>query len=81
MYRDGVLPRLTGGVVDIETQCKEMASDVLSPIVNPLPTIYRKQKQKSLYEVLTPSIKSSYINSYGLMGAHDAYMRHWLVKG
>ncbi len=23
----------------------------------------------------------THINSYGLMGAHDAYMRHWLVKG
>ena len=20
------------------------------------------------------------LNSYGLMGAHDAYIRHWLVK-
>ncbi len=22
-----------------------------------------------------------HINSYGLMGAHDASLRHWLVKG
>ncbi len=47
-------------------------------------TLYRStignslKKQKSLYKVLSPSIKP---HIYGLMGAHDAYyMRHWLVK-
>ncbi len=49
--------------------------------VNPLLTIGNSLKrQKSLYKVLTPSI-NPHINSYGLMGAHDAYMHHWLVKG
>ncbi len=48
-------------------------------IVNSLPTIGNSlKKQKSLYKVLTPSIKPTI---YILMGAHDAYMRHWLVKG
>ncbi len=48
---------------------------------NPLPTIGNSlKKQKSLYKVLTPSTKPR-INSYGVMGAHDAHMRHWLVKG
>ncbi len=45
--------------------------------INPLPTIGNSLKKKSLYKVWTPGIK----NSYGLMGAHDAYMHHCLVKG
>ncbi len=50
--------------------------------VNPLPTIGNSlKKQKSMYKALSHSIKPPHINSYGLMGAHDAYMRHWLVKG
>ncbi len=50
-------------------------------VLNPLPTLGNSlKKQKSLYRVLTPSI-NPHINSYWLMGAHDAYMRHWLVKG
>ena len=51
----------------------------VSHAINPLPSIRNNLKQKSLYKVLMPSIKP-HINSYGLMGAHDAYMRHWLVK-
>ncbi len=40
---------------------------------NPLPTVGNSlKKQKSLYKVLTPSIKP-HINFYGPMGAHDAY--------
>ncbi len=51
----------------------------LKPAFNPLPTIGNSlKKQKLLYKLLTPSIKPPI---YGLMGAHDAYMRHWLVKG
>ncbi len=46
--------------------------------INPLPTIGNSlKKQKSLYKVLTPSIKPMHhINLYGLMdmGAHDTYM-------
>ncbi len=38
--------------------------------INPLGYILKKQK--SLYKVLTPSI-NPHINSYGLMGAHDAH--------
>ncbi len=50
--------------------------------IDPLPAIRSSIKvQKSLYKVLTPSIKTAHINSYGLMGAHEAYMCHWLVKG
>ncbi len=48
----------------------EIDLNPLQPIINSL------KKQKTQYKVLTPSI-----NNYGLMGAHDAYMRHWLVKG
>ncbi len=36
------------------------------------------KKQKSLYKVLTPIVLNPHINSYELMGAHDAYMRHCL---
>ncbi len=51
-------------------------------LVIPLPAIGNSlKKQRSLYRVIAPSIKPLIINSYGLMGAHDAYMRHWLVKG
>ncbi len=47
---------------------------------NPLPTTGNSlKKQKSMYKVLTPSIKP--YKFLWLMGAHDAYMRHWLVKG
>ncbi len=50
--------------------------------INPLPTIGNSlKKQKSLYKVSTPSIKAPIQIYYGLMGAHDAYMRHWWVKG
>ncbi len=49
---------------------------------NPLPTIENSlKKQKSMYKVLMPSINPPHTNSYGLMGAHDAYKRYWLVKG
>ncbi len=48
---------------------------------NPLPTIGKNLKQKSLYEVLMPSILTPHINYYVPMGAHDGeYMHHWLVK-
>ncbi len=48
---------------------------------NSLPTIINSlKKHKSLYKVLTPSIKPPHINSYGLMGAHDTIWRHWAVK-
>ncbi len=49
--------------------------------INPLPTIGNSlKKQESMYKVLTPSIKPPY-KFLWLMGAHDAYMHHWLVKG
>ncbi len=48
---------------------------MLTKEFNPLPTIGNSLvKQKSLYKVLTPSIKPrARVNSYGLMGAHDVY--------
>ncbi len=50
--------------------------------INPLLTIGNSlKKQKSLYKVLMPNIKPPIYKYYGLMGAHDAYMCHWLVKG
>ncbi len=54
-----------------------MEKDLMSgAVVNPLPTIGNSlRKQKSLYKVVMPSVKPSiYIYSYGLMGAHDAYI-------
>ncbi len=46
---------------------------MVNAIINPLPTIGNSlKKQKSLYKV----VLNPHINYYGLMGAHDAYMRH-----
>ena len=33
-----------------------------------------------MYKVFTPSIKTLYINSYGLMETNGTFMGHWLVK-
>ncbi len=63
-------------------ECSLVPSNTLIPTTkhcNPLPTIGNSlKKQKSLYKVLTPSIKPLY---KFFMGTHDAYMRHWLVNG
>ncbi len=57
---------------------KSTASHTIAERFNPFPTLGNSlKKQKSLYKV----VLNPHINSYGLMGVHDAHMRHWLVKG
>ncbi len=66
---------LYGGLIlGVNTLYRLFCYFKLFPKVDPLLTIGNSlKKQKSLYKVLTPSIKP-HINSYGHMGAHDAYM-------
>ena len=44
-------------------------------LLNSLPTTANSlKKQKNMYKVLTPNIKTPYINSYGLMGILRAHL-------
>ena len=82
----GLIAECKNGVCDCinaeashEDHMTQLHLDYKQLYVNPLPTIRNSlKKHKTLYKVLTPNIKSP--NSNGLMGAHDAYMRHLLVK-
>ncbi len=76
----GMVPRVSG--LEGSHSGTVQQRQYICALFNPLPTIGNSlKKQKSLYKVLTPSIKPPIEILMGLWELMTHIMRHWLVKG